>query len=181
MKTEETGIKGLVVITPEVFEDERGCFFESYNKEKFEKLGLPTEFIQDNQSISNKGVLRGMHFQKPPYAQGKLIRVVKGKALDVAVDLRKNSSTYKKWFSIVLDEKNKKMVYIPEGFAHGFLVLEDNTIFQYKCTAPYNKESESGIIWNDSEIGINWQLSEHGINQPIVSEKDKELPLFKEF
>jgi dTDP-4-dehydrorhamnose 3,5-epimerase len=174
----KTNIDGLIVIEPVVFEDERGYFLETFRKEEIEKLGIRKEFLQDSQSFSKKGVLRGIHLQKAPFAQAKLVRVVKGKVLDVAVDLRKNSKTYKKWFSIILDEKNKKMLLIPEGFAHGFVALEES-IFQYKVTSLYNKSSEIGIIWNDPEIGIDWQLAKYGIT-PLISEKDKKLPSFEE-
>ena len=138
-----------------------------FKKKNFSNSRINADFVQDNESMSGKGVLRGLHFQRPPFAQGKLVRVVRGSVLDVAVDLRKNSKTYGKWESSVLSADNKLMMWIPEGFAHGFLVLEDNTIFQYKCTNYYNKESESGIIWNDPDLKINW-----GIENPVVSEKD---------
>lgn len=167
MNIEKTFIDGLLVITPTVFTDNRGYFLESYNKKKLEDI-LDVDFVQDNESQSQKGVLRGLHFQKPPYAQGKLVRVIKGSVLDVAVDLRTNSKTYGKHFSITLSEENKKQFYVPEGFAHGFLVLEDNTIFSYKCTNYYNKASEASLLWNDTTLNINWQ-----IENPIISEKDK--------
>jgi dTDP-4-dehydrorhamnose 3,5-epimerase len=167
MKLITTSINDLVLIEPDVFPDPRGYFFESFQKEKFRALGIDAEFVQDNESMSGKGVLRGLHFQKSPFAQGKLVRVVRGSVLDVAVDLRKASKTYGKWESSLLSAENKLMMWVPEGFAHGFLVLEDNTIFQYKCTNYYNKDSESGIIWNDPDLKIDW-----GIKNPIVSEKD---------
>lgn len=176
MQFEKTEIEGLLIIKPKVFEDERGHFFESYNKDSFKVNGLNIEFVQDNQSLSQKNVLRGLHFQCPPYAQGKLIRVIKGKVLDVAVDIRKNSSTYGKHVAIELSERNKKMFYIPPGFAHGFLTLDDNTIFSYKCTNVYNKESEDALFWNDSELGIDW-----GIKTPILSDKDKAAQSFISF
>ena len=176
MEIIETSIEGLLIIKPDVFKDERGYFFESYNKERFAKEGLLMDFVQDNESKSSKGVLRGLHFQKPPYAQGKLVRVVKGSVMDVAVDLRKDSPTYGKWESVVLTEENKLKFWIPEGFAHGFLTLEDNTIFNYKCTNVYNKESEGSILWNDPDINIEWNIED-----PILSEKDKLSPLFKNF
>jgi len=142
---------------------------ESYNSQLFkDTTNLNVEFVQDNESQSNKGVLRGLHFQKPPHAQGKLVRVVKGSVLDVAVDIRKSSKTFGKHFSIVLSEENKTQFYVPPGFAHGFLVLEDNTIFSYKCTGFYNKESEVSLRWDDGDINIDW-----GIKDPILSEKDK--------
>lgn len=176
MQVNKTKIADLVLIKPDVFPDDRGYFFESYQKEKFRELGINADFVQDNESMSMKGVLRGLHLQAPPFAQGKLVRVVKGSVLDVAVDLRKNSPTYGKWESVVLSDQNKMKLMIPEGFAHGFLVLEDYTIFQYKCTNYYNKESEKGIIWNDPDLNIDW-----GIQNPMVSEKDLKGVLFKDF
>ena len=172
MKIDKTFIDDLLVITPEVFGDDRGYFFESYNKKKLENL-LDVEFVQDNESQSQKNVLRGLHFQKVPFAQGKLVRVIKGSVLDVVVDLRKDSKTYGKHYKRILSDKNKEQLYIPKGFAHGFLVLEDETIFSYKCTNFYNKESEVALLWNDKALNINWQ-----IENPIISEKDK---LAKEF
>jgi dTDP-4-dehydrorhamnose 3,5-epimerase len=176
MKIELTNISDLFLIHPDVFPDDRGYFFESFQKDKFSKSGIDADFVQDNESMSAKGVLRGLHFQSPPYAQGKLVRVVMGSALDVAVDLRRNSKTYGKWESVILSAENKTMLWIPEGFAHGFLTLEDNTIFQYKCTNYYNREAESGIIWNDPDLNIDW-----GIANPVVSEKDLKGIFFKEF
>ncbi len=160
---------------PQVFPDARGYFYESYQKEKFRAMGIDAEFVQDNESLSQKNVLRGLHFQKPPYAQGKLVRVVSGSVLDVAVDLRKGSSTYGTWESVLLSAANKVMLYIPEGFAHGFITLEDHTIFQYKCTNYYNRESESGIIWNDPDLAIEWNATD-----PLVSDKDLKGLLFKD-
>ena len=176
MELIKTSIDGLLIIKPDVFKDDRGYFFESYNKERFAKAGLMMDFVQDNESKSDKGVLRGLHFQKPPYAQGKLVRVIKGSVMDVAVDLRKDSPTYGKWESVVLTEENKLQFWIPEGFAHGFGTLEDDTIFAYKCTNVYNKESEGSLLWNDPDINIEWN-----IENPILSEKDKISPLFKNF
>ncbi len=176
MEIIKTSIKDLLIIKPDVFKDERGYFFESYNKERLAKEGLTMDFVQDNESKSAKGVLRGLHFQKPPHAQGKLVRVIKGSVMDVAVDLRKNSPTYGKWESVVLNDENKLQFWIPEGFAHGFVTLEDDTIFAYKCTNVYNKESEGSLLWNDPDININWN-----IKNPILSEKDKISPLFKNF
>ncbi len=170
-----TPIKDIFVIQPKVFEDERGYFFESYNTNFFKQNNIHIEFVQDNQSLSQKNVLRGLHFQNPPYAQGKLVRVVTGSVLDVAVDIRKDSPTYGKHFSIVLDSKKKNMLWIPQGFAHGFLTLEDNTIFSYKCTNSYHKNSEDSILWNDPDIGIDW-----GTHTPLLSERDKEAKLFKD-
>ncbi|MDO9512680.1 MAG: dTDP-4-dehydrorhamnose 3,5-epimerase [Bacteroidales bacterium] len=176
MEIIETEIPGLLIIKPQVFEDERGYFFESFNQDKFINAGVDVHFVQDNESKSQKNVLRGLHFQKPPFAQGKLVRVMKGAVLDVAVDLRKSSKTYGRWASIVLSESNKFMYWIPEGMAHGFLTLEDETVFFYKCTNVYNKESEGSIRWNDSELNINWNN-----NHPILSDKDKISPLFNDF
>ncbi len=175
MEIIKTSIEGLLIIKPDVFKDERGYFFESYNKERFAKEGLEMTFVQDNESKSNKGVLRGLHFQRPPFAQGKLVRVVKGSVMDVAVDIRKDSPTYGKWESRILSEDNKEMFWIPEGFAHGFVTLEDNTVFTYKCTNVYNKESEGSIRWNDPDIDINWN-----IDNPTLSEKDRISPLFND-
>jgi dTDP-4-dehydrorhamnose 3,5-epimerase len=175
MRLQKTKIEGLFIIHPDVFPDDRGYFFESYQEEKFRKLGIDARFIQDNESMSMKGVLRGLHFQAPPFAQGKLVRVVRGSVMDVAVDIRKDSGTYGKWESVVLSAENKQMLWIPEGFAHGFITLEDNTIFQYKCTNYYNKESECGIIWNDPALGIEW-----GTDKPFVSEKDLKGLAFKD-
>lgn len=177
MKIEETHLKGCFVITPKVFEDERGCFFESFNQHVFEQeTGIKANFVQDNLSQSVKGVLRGLHFQKGAYAQAKLVQVIKGKVLDVCVDIRKKSSTFGQHFSLLLDDKNRKQLYIPRGFAHGFLVLEDNSIFSYKCDNFYNKESEAGIIFNDKALNIDWGIAEGAL---IISEKDKLLPTFE--
>lgn len=173
----ETEIEGVFIIEPRVFEDERGYFFESFNAKLWkEKTGVELEFVQDNESKSNKGVLRGLHFQAPPYAQAKLVRVVSGKVLDVAVDLRKGSKTYGQHVTAVLSAENKRQFFIPEGFAHGFLTLEDNTIFSYKCTGFYNHESEGGLMWNDPILNIDWK-----INNPILSEKDKDYKIFDTF
>ncbi|MDR2967441.1 MAG: dTDP-4-dehydrorhamnose 3,5-epimerase [Methanobacteriaceae archaeon] len=164
----ETSIKGVYIIEPTVFQDERGYFMETYHKKDFEENGLNMDFVQDNQSKSSKGVLRGLHFQYTQ-PQGKLVRVMKGEVFDVAVDLRKKSATYGKYESVILSEENKKQFYIPPGFAHGFLVLSDEAEFTYKCTDFYNGQDEGGIIWNDSKIGIEWPLKEDEI---ILSEKD---------
>lgn len=163
-------IEGLCVIEPKVFGDNRGYFMETYNHNDFKAAGLNMVFVQDNQSKSVKGVLRGLHFQKS-YPQGKLVRVIRGKVFDVAVDLRKESPTFKKWFGVILSEDNRKQFYIPEGFAHGFLVLSDEAEFVYKCTDFYHPEDEGGLIWNDPEIGIEWPLEE--IESLLLSEKDK--------
>lgn len=171
-----TPLNGLLVIHPRVFEDERGSFFESYNKNVFHSHGISDEFQQDNQSLSHKGVLRGLHLQHPPFAQAKLVRVVTGSVQDVAVDIRKNSPAYGKYFSMELSGTNKIMLYIPEGFAHGFLVLEDNTVFSYKCSRIYNKDAEDAILWNDSDLGIEWK-----IKNPVLSEKDRAAKRFRDF
>lgn len=168
-----TKIEGLIIIKPKIFEDDRGYFFESFNKQKLDFINY--DFIQDNESKSSKDTIRGMHFQISPYEQGKLVRVIKGSVLDVAVDLRKNSLTYKQYVSIELNDKNKLLFWIPPGFAHGFKTLEDDTIFFYKCTNSYDKNSEKNFIWNDPEININWNIT-----NPILSEKDRNAPLFKD-
>lgn len=168
-------IEGILVLHPKVYEDERGYFFESFRSDLFSSMDIDCNFVQDNESKSNKGVLRGMHFQNPPYAQGKLIRVVKGSVLDVAVDIRKESPTYGIHFSIELNEENKTLLWIPAGFAHGFLTLADNTIFQYRCTNYYNKASEGSIKWNDPDLKINWQ-----VENPLVSDKDQLAPPLKD-
>lgn len=163
-------IEGLYVIEPTVFHDARGYFMESYNKRDFEEAGLFMEFVQDNQSMSTRGVLRGLHFQKE-HPQGKLVRVIRGEVYDVAVDIRKNSPTFGKYFGVVLSAENKKQFYIPEGFAHGFLVLSDEAEFAYKCTDFYHANDEGGIIWNDEAIAIDWPISED--MELNISEKDK--------
>jgi len=176
MEIIETKIKDLLIINPKVFSDARGYFFESYNETVFKQNGINATFVQDNQSLSNTGVLRGLHFQAPPFEQGKLVRVINGAVLDVAVDIRKNSPTYGEYVAMELTEENKTMFYIPPGFAHGFLTLRDNTIFSYKCTNVYNKASEGCVLWNDKDININWQIS-----NPILSEKDLVGTPLKEF
>lgn len=176
MEIEKTAIEGAYIIKPKVFSDNRGYFFESYNAEEFRRLGLRTDFVQDNESLSCRGVVRGLHFQKPPFAQAKLLRVVKGSVLDFAVDIRRGSPTYGRYVSVRLDDKQKNMFFISEGFAHGFLTLEDNTVFCYKCTALYNKQSEQGLIWNDKTLNIDWQ-----IENPILSDKDKLWQDFQSF
>lgn len=175
MQVIATPISDLLIIQPKVFEDERGYFFESYNSSLFKQHHITVDFVQDNQSLSQKNVLRGLHFQNPPFAQGKLVRVITGSVLDVAVDIRKDSLTYGKHFSLVLNEKNKTMLWIPPGFAHGFLTLEDNTIFSYKCTNVYDKNSEDSVLWNDPDINIDW-----GTTTPLLSGKDKEAKFFKD-
>ena len=175
MQIKKLSIEGLLLIEPAVFYDERGYFLESYNETRFVNAGITERFVQDNHSVSAKGVLRGLHYQRPPYEQGKLVRVVSGAAVDIAVDIRKASSSYGKYVSVTLTEENRHMLWIPPGFAHGFLALEDNTVFLYKCTKVYHKASEYGIIWNDSDLGIDWNW-----NEPVVSEKDRELGMFRD-
>ncbi len=178
MKIESTGLEGCIVIVPRVFKDNRGSFFESYNEESLrESAGITTQFVQDNQSISAKGTLRGLHFQKGEHAQAKLVRVITGRVLDVCVDLRKESLTFGQHFKLILDAVENKQIYIPRGFAHGFIALENNTIFSYKCDNYYNKASESGILYNDRTLNIDWELSE---DKFLLSEKDKELLTFEE-
>ncbi|QMU30599.1 dTDP-4-dehydrorhamnose 3,5-epimerase [Adhaeribacter radiodurans] len=166
---------GPVEIIPRRFGDARGYFFESYSYRVFAENGISTEFVQDNQSVSQRGVLRGLHFQKPPYAQAKLVRVAAGRALDIAVDIRKNSPTYGQHIACELDAEKNNMFFIPEGFAHGFAALTDNTIFMYKCSHYYNPAAEGGLLWNDPALGINWELTE-----PILSPKDIILPKLQE-
>ncbi len=167
MEIISTNIKDLVLIKPQVFEDERGDFFESYNLQKLQQI-IPHPFVQDNQSLSKKNVLRGLHFQKKPFEQGKLVRVIHGSVLDVAVDIRKDSPTYLKYFKVILNSNNKLILWIPPGFAHGFLSLEEDTVFNYKCTEYYHKDSEETIRWNDPILNISWD-----IENPIISSKDK--------
>jgi dTDP-4-dehydrorhamnose 3,5-epimerase len=175
MKIKSFEIEGLIEIIPSVFTDERGYFFESYNNDLFKSIGINDTFVQDNQSFSKKGVVRGLHFQKPPFAQGKLVRVIIGKVLDVVVDLRANSQTFLKHTVVELDATINNMFYIPPGFAHGFVTLEDS-IFSYKCTNVYNKIAESGILWNDNQLNIDWQIA-----NPIVSDKDMILQTVDEY
>lgn len=176
----ETGIEGLVVIEPSVFGDARGYFMETYNYNDFKELGIANVFVQDNQSCSNKGVLRGLHFQKE-FPQSKLVRVVSGIVYDVAVDLRKGSPTFGKYYGVVLSAQNKKQFFIPRGFAHGFVVLSDIAEFAYKCDDFYHPNDEGGLIWNDPEIGIDWPLEEAGgLENLIFSEKDQKWPTLKE-
>lgn len=177
MIIKETKLKGCYTLQPKVFEDKRGYFIESYNENVFKKaLGKNISFVQDNESQSSKGVLRGLHCQTGEFAQAKLVRVIKGKVLDIAVDLRQNSLTFGEHVSAILSEENKTQLFIPRGFAHGFLVLEDNTIFSYKCDNFYNKESETGVIYNDKDLNIDWKYPE---SELILSEKDLLLPSFK--
>ncbi|MBQ3136506.1 MAG: dTDP-4-dehydrorhamnose 3,5-epimerase [Clostridia bacterium] len=173
MKIINTDLPEVKLIEPQVFGDNRGWFYESYNFEKLKMLGIDTVFVQDNRSFSaEKGTLRGIHFQKTPHAQTKLICCTKGEILDVAVDLRKGSPTYLKWISAVLSEENKKMLYIPKGFGHGFVTLTDNVEVLYKVDGYYNKESDRSIRFDDEEIGVSW-----GVSSPVLSEKDKNAPL----
>lgn len=177
MKIEETYLEGCFVITPKVFEDSRGYFFESFNLKAFQlATGIDVHFVQDNQSKSSTGVLRGLHFQTGEHAQAKLVQVIKGKVLDVCVDLRWDSPTFGKHVSVILDDINRKQLYVPKGFAHGFVVLEDDTIFAYKCDNYYNKDAESGILYNDPTLNIDWNFPE---DQLILSEKDVILPTFE--
>jgi dTDP-4-dehydrorhamnose 3,5-epimerase len=172
----ETGFKGLKIFDPKVFSDSRGYFFESFNKKLFSDTGIDVEFVQDNESRSQRGVLRGLHYQLNPFAQAKLVRVVEGEVLDVVVDIRKGSPTFGKHFDLVLSAQNKRQLFIPRGFAHGFSVLSETCIFQYKCDNYYSKESEGGILFNDPGLGINWGMD---VQHAVVSDKDRILPLFK--
>lgn len=174
MKVIKTKIKGLLIIEPQVFGDERGFFVETYNEERYKESGVNVDFVQDNLSKSGKGVLRGLHIQKESYGQGKLVQVITGSVLDVAVDARSNSSTYGQWESVVLSDENKKQFWISAGFLHGFVALEDNTIFNYKCTNLYNPESEVCVSWDDKDLAVDWQLEKYNINQPNISEKDQQ-------
>lgn len=175
MKIELTGFEGLLVLTPAVYSDERGFFFESYNAERFEQAGLKYQWVQDNQSFSRKGVIRGLHFQKPPHAQAKLVRALSGRILDVVVDLRSEQPTYGKVFAIELTAENKMQLLIPRGFAHGFSVLSETAEVMYKCDGVYNKSSELGIKYSDPVLKIDWQVNE---SEATVSEKDLQLPGF---
>lgn len=174
MQVHTTSFEGLMEIYPDIFEDERGWFYEFYKEETFKKHKLQYSFPQENQSFSKKGVVRGLHFQRSPYAQAKLVTVLTGKVLDVVVDLRPNSKNFKEVFYCTLDSRKRNMLMVPEGFAHGFAALEDSVFF-YKCSNVYNKASESGIRWNDPELNIDW-----GVENPIISMKDAELPLMAE-
>ena len=173
MKFEKTTLQDVVLIKPNIYHDDRGHFFESFNLQSWHNQGFSNNFVQDNQSFSKKGVVRGLHFQLAPYAQGKLVRVISGLVLDLALDLRPDSPTFGKYELFELDGASGTMVYIPEGFAHGFAALEDS-VFHYKCTGQYNKSSEAGIVWNDPNLDIPW-----GVESPIVSEKDQLLPTFE--
>ncbi|WP_053976521.1 dTDP-4-dehydrorhamnose 3,5-epimerase [Mangrovimonas xylaniphaga] len=177
MRVEETNLKGCFIIHPTVFEDKRGFFLESFNQERFNKaIGKNITFVQDNESFSTKGVLRGLHYQTGDHAQAKLVRVIKGRVLDVAVDIRLDSPTYGEHVAVELSEENKTQLFVPRGFAHGFVVLSETAIFSYKCDNFYNKASEGGIIYNDPSLNIDWQLSNEEL---IVSEKDAVLPILE--
>jgi dTDP-4-dehydrorhamnose 3,5-epimerase len=176
MKFTRLALDGLILIEPDIYTDSRGVFFESYNQKQFEEAGIAFSFVQDNQSVSKKNVIRGLHFQDSPYEQGKLVSVSKGRVMDVAVDIRRNSPTCGQHVVVELSDFNKSILWIPPGFAHGFSVLEDNTVFQYKCTGFYNKSSENGIRYDDSGLKIDWSIS-----SPIVSEKDIKLKSFEEY
>jgi dTDP-4-dehydrorhamnose 3,5-epimerase len=176
MEVIETGFKDLLLLKPKVFKDSRGYFYESYSKAQFEAIGIHAEFVQDNQSLSGKNILRGLHFQAPPHAQGKLVRVIKGAVQDIVLDIRKNSTTYGQHYAIDLTEENFLMLWIPPGFAHGFATLADDTIFAYKCTDTYHPETEGGIPWNDRELGIQWKAE-----NPVLSEKDTKYHPFSLF
>jgi dTDP-4-dehydrorhamnose 3,5-epimerase len=178
MNVIKTDIEGVVILEPRVFTDSRGYFFESYNKEVFEQAVGLVDFVQDNESCSSRGVMRGLHFQRPPHAQAKLVRCVRGSVLDVAVDIRKGSPTYGKHVSCLLTEHNHRQFFIPRGFAHGFAVLSNTAVFQYKCDNYYCPEADGGISIVDTSLGIDWQLN---IAEAILSEKDKHHPLFAEF
>ncbi|RYD81259.1 MAG: dTDP-4-dehydrorhamnose 3,5-epimerase [Sphingobacteriales bacterium] len=176
MTVEKTPFKDLLIIKSAVYGDKRGYFTENYNLRDWTLAGISTNFIQDNLSLSKKDILRGLHFQLPPYAQAKVVRAIKGSVLDVVVDIRRRSETYGKHFSIVLSDENYLQLYIPEGFAHGFVTLEDNTIFSYKCSNYYHHEVERGLAWNDIDLNINW-----GILDPVLSDKDKQYEAFSQF
>lgn len=180
-KAIETTIEGLLIIEPTVYEDKRGFFFESYSRNDFKEIGIDVEFVQDNHSKSSRGVLRGLHFQRE-HAQGKLVRVTAGAVLDIAVDLRPESRTYGASFSVELNAENKRMFYIPPRFAHGFLTLENNTEFLYKCTEYYHPESDAGVMWNDQILNIDWQFDRYGIDEKYlnISDKDKRHPAFRQ-
>ena len=176
MEVVEMPIQGVKLIKPQIFGDARGWFYETYNEDRYQKAGIHVRFVQDNQSLSQKNVVRGLHFQKPPFSQAKLVSVIQGAALDVAVDIRKGSPTYGQYVSALLTGENHYQLFVPEGFAHGFSVLEDFTIFAYKCSHLYNKESEGSIRFDDPDIAVQW-----GVENPILSEKDKVGPFLRDF
>lgn len=177
MEIIKTEIEGVVILEPKVFGDERGYFFESFSQREFEEKVGPVHFVQDNESKSRYGVVRGLHFQKPPHTQSKLVRVVKGCVLDIAVDLRKGSPTYGKWTSAVLSEENKRQLFLPKGMAHGFAVLSEEAVFQYKCDDFYAPETEGAIAWDDPDLAIDWQVAPEDV---ILSAKDKNHPLLRD-
>jgi dTDP-4-dehydrorhamnose 3,5-epimerase len=175
MEVKKTDLEGLIEIIPSIYHDDRGWFTESYNEDTLLKLGLKMKFVQDNLSFSKAGVMRGLHFQKEPFAQGKLIKVIQGEVLDVAVDIRRDSPTFGRQYSVLLSGERQNMFYLPEGFAHGFLALQDAYLF-YKCTRTYNKEADSGIRFDDPDLNISWDYSD-----PIISDKDRNLQSFKAY
>lgn len=177
MKFIKTYIDGLYIIEPKLWEDERGHFYESYNKQLFEEAGIIADFVQDNESLSNRGVVRGLHAQRAPFAQGKLMRVVQGKVMDIVVDIRKHSPTFGQYVRVELSSENRRMFWVPPGFLHGFAALVDHTIFNYKVTSLYDKASEVGVVWNDPDLNIDWGITDQVAH---VSEKDKLLPRLKE-
>lgn len=177
MNVIETGIDGLVIIEPRIFRDPRGYFFESFSQREFSKKVSPVDFVQDNESRSSYGVLRGLHFQKPPFAQAKLVRVIKGRVLDVAVDLRTGSPTYGRYEAVELSEDNHRQFFIPRGFAHGFCVLSDEAVFQYKCDNYYAPQSEGAVIWNDPDLAIDWMIPAEDV---ILSDKDRKHPYLRD-
>ena len=174
MQIQKTGFEGLIVLQPKLYKDERGVFLESWNQDAFKRLNLDISFVQDNQSVSHENVLRGLHFQREPHGQGKLVRVTRGSALDVVVDLRSQSKTFGKHFKLKLSSEQGNMLWIPAGFAHGFLSLENQTVFQYKCDALYHPESEECLLWNDPKLEIDW-----GVKNPMISSKDLQGKLFQ--
>jgi len=177
MQIERFDIEGPLLLTVDIFRDERGCFFETFNQDKYAEFGIPIEkFVQDNESESAANVLRGLHFQTPPFAQGKLVRVAAGRVMDVAVDIRSSSPTFGQHIAVELSSENKKQLWIPVGFAHGFVTLEEGVIFSYKVTAPYSKDCDGGIFWNDPALEIKWPIAE-----PVVSENDNCLPTLEEY
>ena len=171
MEVIKTEIEGVVIIEPRIFKDDRGYFYESFSQREFEEKVCRTTFVQDNQSKSSYGVVRGLHFQKPPYSQSKLVRCIKGAVLDIAVDIRKGSPTFGKYVAVELTEDNHRQFFVPRGFAHGFAVLSDEAVFQYKCDNFYNKESEGSVAWNDPELAIDWRIPAEKV---LLSEKDKQ-------
>lgn len=177
MKIQKTTIEGLLVLEPKVYEDDRGYFLETFHHRRYREAGILTDFVQDNESKSSRGVIRGLHYQLHPFSQGKLVRVVDGCVFDVAVDLRRQSPTFGNWFGVELSGKNKKQLYIPPGFAHGFSVLSDSAVFSYKCDRYYQPEQECGILYNDPDLGIDWRIPEA---EAIVSEKDRKNVPFRE-